>query len=195
MKALRYATAARPGFSLMEMLVVIAVLSLLMMMAVPALFTMIPRYQVQSSARGVAEMMQAARLHANNSQKPVRLVVNCKTSPCVAEYSTGVYNTAGQLDPAYTNSRGVQAPWEEVTGSRRTLPPRIRIAPAEASPTIEPGSPANVYWAVFQPSGKAATSHNPMRLAVSSGSAFMGNYQYRVSLSNITSRVRLERGE
>lgn len=193
MKAdIRLRSASR-GFSLIEMLVVVGVLAILAAMAVPAMSSLLPRYQLQSSARSVANLMQEARLYAYNSQKPVRLVLDCQTSPCLAHFASAVYDKNGKLDEAHVNSRGIRSPWEEVTGSRREMASTVNVAPATGSAGVYSGSPDKVYWAVIFPAGRAKASHHPMRLAFTSKAHFLDDYGFQVSLSDISSRVRLQK--
>lgn len=160
--------ALRPGFSLMEMLVVTVVIGFLLMMAIPSLAALAPHYMVRSSAKSLESMLQRGRLLANNSQKPTRVVVDCRAarqitdkSVCTIRLYVANFNKSGEL--AVTG--GTQGPWSEVAESRREISRMVAVA--SPSPAVAANSPANVYWAVFLPTGRARTSHDPMRLVFS----------------------------
>ena len=167
-----------PGLSLVEVLVVVFIIGILLMIAVPALSSLVPGYQVQSSARGVANMAQQARLTAGNTQKPARLVLDCSGSnlPCQARLYVAVFNMDGDLDG-----------WTELINHRRDLPRSVTIAPGNGTKAVYE-SPAKIYWAVFLPSSRVESSHDPMRLSFASKA---GDYQ--VSVSNITGRVSVKK--
>jgi prepilin-type N-terminal cleavage/methylation domain-containing protein len=172
----------RPGLTLVEMLIVVTIIGILLLIAVPALSRLVPAYQLQSSARGVANMAQQARLTASNTQKPARLVLDCSgrpASPCLASLYSAVFNVAGELDA-----------WTEFAGHRREMPRTVNIAPV-AGATAVPDSPALIYWAVFMPSGRLWSSHDPMRLDFTSTVSGVADYQ--ISLSNVTGRVKLRK--
>ncbi len=65
-------TKHNDGFSLVELMVVLAILGLLGIIAAPSLMQGIPRYRVDSAAKALATEMQLARLRAiakNNKHK------------------------------------------------------------------------------------------------------------------------------
>jgi len=161
----------RPGFTLMETLIVVTFIALLLMMAVPSLVSLSPYYMVRSSAKGLESLLQRGRLLSYNSQKPTRVVVDCRAnrqitgnSTCTMRMYLANFNADGEL--AVTG--GASGPWVEVAESRREVPRAIGVAPPTApAPTVAAGNPTDVYWAVFLPTGRARTSHDPMRLIFS----------------------------
>ena len=157
------------GLSLMELLVVVAVAAILAAVAVPALMSIVPTSQLRGSARSVVSLMQQARLLAENTQKPARVVLDCRAPAgaprCEARLYSAVFN------PDATLNR-----WAQVPGAARTLAPRVTAAPRAGSVRtgFTPGAPANpdgLFWAVFMPSGRlrqpAGASHDPFRLVFS----------------------------
>lgn len=163
--------ALRPGFSLMEMLVVTIVIGFLLMMAMPSLAALAPHYMVRSSAKSLESMLQKGRLLANNSQKPARVVVDCRAARQITDKSVctiRLYVANFDKDGELAIAGGTSVPWSEVPESRREISRMVKVAPPTSpAPTVVTNNPANVYWAVFLPTGRARTSHDPMRLVFS----------------------------
>jgi prepilin-type N-terminal cleavage/methylation domain-containing protein len=155
--------AAARGFSLLELIVVVAIIAILVMMAVPALMAIVPQAQMRGSARNTANLLQQARLMADNTQKPARLALDCRASsggpgPCEARLHSAVFKPDGTLDK-----------WVEVPFTKRELGRTVRVAAGASTPVT--GSPANVFWAVYMPDGEVRASHEPWRLIFSSTSS------------------------
>lgn len=168
----------RSGFSLIEMLVVVAFMAIILMMALPSLYVLAPNYMVRSSAAGLAMLMQRARLTANNTQKPIRVVLDCRgasqitgNSSCLMAMYTANFDSTGELDSS--------EPWTLVRDSRREVDQRVRVAlsnvpgdpprptPTAVYPEISDSDGRYAYWAVFLPTGRVYISHDPMRLRFS----------------------------
>jgi hypothetical protein len=108
-------------------------------------------------------MMQKARLMANNTQKPIRVAVDCRpasqtsgTTSCLMTMSSANFTTAGEIDT-----------WTEVSQTRREISNMVTVGLATTNPVPQAVfSPAidGVYWAVFLPTGRVHASHDPMRL-------------------------------
>lgn len=179
------------GFTLMEVLVVVAFIAILLMMAVPALTSLTPPYMVRSSANSLATMMQKARLMANNTQKPIRVAVDCRSASqrndstsCLLTMSSANFTTAGELDVT-------AGAWAEVSQTRRGISNVVTVSLATDSPMPQAAfSPVigNVYWAVFLPTGRVHASHDPMRL-IFSATNLNGVAPRELSLNRHTGRV------
>jgi len=151
--------AAARGFSLMELIIVVAIIAVLAMLAVPNLMAIVPQAQMRGSARGVASLLQQARIMAENTQKPTRLALDCRPSsgapPCEARLYSAAFKPNGTLDK-----------WVEAPFAKRELGRTVRVAAGASTPVT--GSPANVFWAVYMPDGEVRASHEPWRLIFSS---------------------------
>ena len=151
------------GFSLLELIVVVAIIAILAMLAVPNLMSIVPQAQLRGSARGAANLMQQARIMADNTQKPARLVIDCRTPAgnpvCRLQLHTAVFNPDGTLDR-----------WLEVPATQRELGRTVRVVAAADNPVpaAVSGNPGSLFWAVFMPTGQMRASHDPMRLVFTS---------------------------
>lgn len=185
---------SRSGFSLMEVLVVMGFMAIILMMALPSLYVLAPNYMVRSSAQGLAMLMQRARLTANNTQKPTRVVLDCReasqitgNSSCLMMMHSANFDSAtGELDSS--------EPWIMAPNSRREVDRRVRVAvsnvpgtPARPTPSPVYENIDGVYWAVFMPTGRVHISHDPMRLRFSGLSSNVG--QREVSLNPFSGRA------
>lgn len=182
------------GFTLVEMLIVIVVMGILLMMAVPTLQMLAPRYMLGSTAKSLDSLMQKARLTAHNTQKPIRMVVDCRPAKqpnpqisCTMLLYSANFDNTGKL-----NLTVPPGPWTEVPNSRRHVPGKVLIGLPTPTPTAVDASLTDVYWAVFMPTGKVQTSHNPMRLLITpKNNSFDG--KVGVSLSQQSGRVTVRR--
>lgn len=169
----------RSGFSLVELLAVVVIFSLLVMMAAPSLVSIIPGFQLRRAAKSTSSLLLLARMTASNTQKPARAVVDCRTTtdPCRASIYTAVFNKDGELTK-----------WTEMPNSIRILGDRITV---NSAGTAVSSNPANLYWAVFMPSGKMKGSHDPMELVLNSNN--QANQPWTISVSKSTGHVGVHR--
>jgi len=153
---------ARQGFSLLEMLAVVAIIAIIAMIAVPSLWSRAPYTSVRTSVSGITTSMQQARLKAANSQKPVRVVVNCSghvdrdDPPCTLRLDIAVFKADGSFDS-----------WEFVNGSFRELSSAVSVSAVSGSTAVS-GNPNRIFWAVFFPSSTVSASHDPFAVQVRS---------------------------
>ena len=173
------------GFTLLELIVVVGVVAVLTLMAVPALMSIVPSAQLRGSARGLANLMQQARLLAENTQKPARLSLDCRPAgtPCRVRLDTAVFKPDGTLDS-----------WASVSGSGREMGRTVRVTADESNP---PGgifskvsdNPAGLFWAVFLPTGQVRASHDPLRLVFSAAGS--GVRRWELALNKASGRATL----
>lgn len=72
------------GFTLLEVLVVVAVVGILLMITAPAFLNMINRYKLTGTAREVTSLMQAARLESIKLNAPAHVNYDATTNAFVA---------------------------------------------------------------------------------------------------------------
>ena len=72
------------GFTLLEVLVVVAVVGILLMITAPAFLNMINRFKLTGTAREVTSLMQAARLESIKLNAPAHVSYDATTNAFVA---------------------------------------------------------------------------------------------------------------
>lgn len=175
------------GFSLVEMMVVVVILAILMAVGMLAFDSTVPAYQLRSSAKGALSVLQSARLQANNLQKPVRVVFDCRNhdpsdtppDPCTVRTYIAVFENTGKINS-----------WIEAPSTRRDINGSIDIESGSGGPTA--GSHAKLFWAVFLPSGRVLASHSPFHLVFGSRNV-SSDTNWELSLSNISGRASLSK--
>jgi prepilin-type N-terminal cleavage/methylation domain-containing protein len=156
------ALQAGSGFTLIEFIIVAAIISILALIAAPFLISLVPRAELRNAAGDAATAMRQARLKAADSQKPSRVVLDCRdhslnrAKPCQARLDIAVFDKTGQLDR-----------WVEVDGSRLELAVTVGVLAAAGSTAVAK-NPDHVFWAVFLPSSQVLASHDPFNLVFSS---------------------------
>jgi Tfp pilus assembly protein FimT len=171
---------------MLEVVVVLGIIAILAVMAVPALMSIVPTAQLRGSARSVVSLMQQARLMAENSQKPVRVSIDCRApaTVCRARLHIAVFNSDGTLDGDS---------WAEINDARRDLAREVGLAAAANAPASVQiaNNPANLYWAVFMPSGRARSSHEPFRVVFSRPGA--AGRTWELAVNRESGRASLQR--
>lgn len=162
------------GFSLIELLTAIVIFAILVMIAAPALFSIIPSFQLRRAASATSGLMSLGRTTAFNTKKPIRAVVNCRLAdePCRLSLFAAVFDDSGALDS-----------WEEIGNSIRAFADGVEVS-AQTPNTMVNNNPANVYWAVFLPTGKVIASHSPFTLVLDTNGYNSGTWNISVNLSN-----------
>ncbi|MDR0356417.1 MAG: prepilin-type N-terminal cleavage/methylation domain-containing protein [Deltaproteobacteria bacterium] len=146
------------GFSLFELLTVIAVIALLTALCLPSFKTLIPSSRVNADAQKLASMMRQARTKAANAQKPVRLSINCVDHFNLSEKKA----CQARLDIAVF-TEGVLSSWNRLPGPPINLYERVSVKAVDGSDNPIVGSRLNddLVWFVFTPSSRVFTSFGP----------------------------------
>ena len=124
----------------------IAILAILALIAVPSLFQIIPYNRVRLEAFNAATVMRQARLKAANTQRPTRVVLDCrehyqgKNTPCFFQ----------QQSATFVN--GVFRDWVDIPGTRHLFHPRVGVRVVEGNKADKPLEAA--VWAVFTPASQ-----------------------------------------
>jgi len=167
--------ATAGGFTLLEVMLVVFIIAILLMMAVPNLAIIVPQAQLRGAARSTANLMQQARNLAENTKRPARLSLDCQEAPCVLQLHMAVINS----DPNLLPNDPLKIEWLRVNAATRELGLKVQACaravaddcqPGGVSPPPVPGHPApdNLFWVIFLPTGRAQSSHDPMRLVFDS---------------------------
>jgi prepilin-type N-terminal cleavage/methylation domain-containing protein len=93
------------GFSLVEMIVVVIIISVLIAIAVPTYLSVVPRREISADANVVMHLLQRARMAASNYQRPVRVLIDCTAAtrqagdklPCRLEAQISLFDENGAV--------------------------------------------------------------------------------------------------
>ncbi len=85
------------GFSLVEVVVVIAVMLIVMAFALPSVYTMLRSYRTLNDARSITAQLSLARMRAASKSTPVRLNFNLAAHTYDLEVCTSLCNQSGAL--------------------------------------------------------------------------------------------------
>jgi prepilin-type N-terminal cleavage/methylation domain-containing protein len=175
------------GFTLIELIVVIGIVSIIMGVAIPAITTWLPKYKVNSAARDIGSTMQMARLKAAGSAVEYRVVVNKTLKPFSIQVEKG-------------NTMSGSTAWTVEANNYKEFENEIvfnSVTPSSTEDSVEvyrldgttPNAVCNIVR--FSPNGSTAVgSEVNIRLTSSKD----GAARYAIRISNTTGRVKVDRG-
>ena len=122
------------GFSLVDLLVTMAVIGILAGIAAPSVIDVASRLKLGQGQREVERELQTARLKAVNSNRPMRLRFNC---PAAGQYRmvelVGTPSTPDPIDAAADRCSGTKYPYPPTDSnpvSRPNLDGPVRLLPS-----------------------------------------------------------------
>jgi len=140
------------GFTLIEMLVVLALMATLMFFSIPAILPVIHQSKLTGIADEVKALMFLARLNAikSSSQAVVRIIPPDAVNPTGAVQAFSDRNSDGQLSAG----EPILASFYLPKGITFTAPPAdVTDAASVAAFKSDPGGAALPHIAIFQPNG------------------------------------------
>jgi prepilin-type N-terminal cleavage/methylation domain-containing protein len=175
----------RPGFSLMEIIIVVAVIGILAAVIAPNITRSMAESRIRAEARSLDSLLQKSRMMAAISQKPVRVVLNCvrlAVDGCVANLQTAVYDGITVVG------------WRDAPGYRRVGHRVVSVDKVGAPGTDGDVSFDDLYWAIFMPDSRVYSDPRPFNLLFHDRSQEGADQPgWRVSLSNESGRVSVQR--
>jgi prepilin-type N-terminal cleavage/methylation domain-containing protein len=158
--AFRPGLAGKPrGFSLIEMIVVVAILGILSLIAVPSYLSLVPRQDVKSDAKAVANLMLRSRAAASNYQRPVRVLLDC--TPETRQPGPGGAKPCRLLaEAAIFGENGLIKGWATIRGSQVDL--HGSVNPTYLNSCVKKKSKFDAYAKLFD-GFKPASGQGPTR--------------------------------
>ncbi|MDR2300522.1 MAG: prepilin-type N-terminal cleavage/methylation domain-containing protein [Deltaproteobacteria bacterium] len=179
---------AKRGFSLIEIVIVIAITAIIIGIAVPSIGYYLKSSRIRTEARYLESIFQRGRMMAVVNQKPVRVVLDCVNSPATS--------CKIRLEVAKYTGAGVDS-WETAHAYSRTLNDNVGVIKTEASAPFDGAAVvSNLYWAIFMPDSHVYSNPRPFSVFfhyLSDSSERQAGW--RVSLSAESGRVDTRRDE
>lgn len=168
-------------------MVVVIVIAVLAMMAVPLTMSVRPYVQVRMEAQNAAAIMRQARLKAASTQRPTRVVLDCRNhagdagKPCVFTMQAAAY------------IEGTLASWDKVTIAG--MEGRHNMNPSVAARATNGDADASIFWVIFMPSSRVFASPTPYELEFVPEKFKAGQTQgvWKLSVNNSSGRTTLTR--
>ena len=165
--------AAERGFSLIELIVVLALLGLVVLVGMPALDDWLERYRVRTAAQNLAADMQLQRMRAVSRNRQHRITFDAANSQYTLFESDG------------------GGGWTQLGPVANSLPQGVTFSSTLGDP-IQLAFGGNPDIAIFHPDGSIndrLAQDDPVFLTNIRGEAF------RVIVNEVTGRVRVLEGE
>ncbi|MDR2387748.1 MAG: prepilin-type N-terminal cleavage/methylation domain-containing protein [Deltaproteobacteria bacterium] len=204
----------KPGFSLLELLVIVVILGIIVLIAVPSYKNFVPQSEVRADANAVRQLFQKARLSASAIQRPVRVLLDCTeetiksgANPCRLEAQVPIFNSNGtikswnKLPGAQVNlHKGTEITYESQSNLKKArfdsyallfnnFLPKSGGLPRTYGVYGKDGFNNDSFSVVFTPSGEAVT-YCPLIMRFAHKSAGP-KFNMLLTLVNSTGHVRL----
>jgi type II secretory pathway pseudopilin PulG len=175
----------------MEMILVMFIIGLLSVLVVPNLMATLPASRLNADAQRIASFLRQARLKAANTQKPIRISINCinhftmaDRPPCTALMESAVFTD------------GVMSDWQTIRDGRLEFKPTTNFISGNT-----PGAPAagslldgNLIWLIYTPSSQIISSFGPpVVISIWYGDNILSGNAYELTLNTASGRVTMTR--
>jgi prepilin-type N-terminal cleavage/methylation domain-containing protein len=174
----------RRGFTLLELITVIAIVGILAAISYPLMSKLVPNQRIAAEGKRVESFLQKARAKSSNLQRPMRVVLNCTASPCWIESQRATY------------TNGVVDGWQS-DGDRRTFNPDVNVSNTSSVTAYDGASTyAGIRYAIYMPDGRVFSDPKPFDVFLFSNSVDPAQNPkdgWRVTVSNDTGRIQTKR--
>src|SRR5215212_2828311 len=96
------------GYSLSELLTVVAIVGLITLVSLPAIFQLLPQYRVRSATGEIGSVIRMARQNAQSTRRPWRVTfdtTNGRYAMAMLNTPTAALTTPGNWTPVGSNNR------------------------------------------------------------------------------------------
>jgi type II secretory pathway pseudopilin PulG len=205
-----------------ELMVVIAIISVILLLSVPAYFKLVPYFQLRSEAQNFLSVLQRARSTAANTRRPARVLLNCTQhtadpaakvgAPCSIWTELATFNKDGAINGWQTVEAGAglalapnimaiyaATPAEPKKATRYPqLLEKVKIKNVAydqfglSDPKIKDGTS---FVIVFLPGGEAVTAWTPLGIIFTARQFGYdpARSSWRLNISNSTGHLSLTR--
>lgn len=144
------------GFTLLEILVVLAVLMTALLLVLPALQNLIVRSKVEGSAREIASMLQIARLEAVKRSVPMVVRLDPVSNEVIAFADVDGVDSDDPPDGIYNPVAGDPAGQTDLQIGRAGIQERVSLRAPGGQPAVDGLPSIDGFWVVrFNPDGSA----------------------------------------
>jgi prepilin-type N-terminal cleavage/methylation domain-containing protein len=115
-----------PGFSLIEMIVVVSIVGILLGIAIPTYLAVVPAQDLKADARKIMFALQRARLVTSSYNRPTRVLLDC--TPATLTYDGEKNPCRLNVELAVYDETGVVRRWIPVQAGKMDLSPSTVVA-------------------------------------------------------------------
>lgn len=156
------------GYSLAELMTIVAIIGIVSMVGLPALMQLMPQYRIRSAATDVASSLRLARDRAVSTRRDWQVLIDTSTTPA-----------------QYRLRESVNGSWLNAGFDGRLVPAGAPAGRPLSSVTVDPSSATTI---TFERDGTTtSTSNQLIVLTVSSNWVRYNHYEIKIEPSgNVT---------
>jgi prepilin-type N-terminal cleavage/methylation domain-containing protein len=170
------------GFTVIELIIVIAILAILAAVVYPSFSTLMPDHRVRGDVSKLEMLMKKARQKAAAGQKPIRVSINCTRTAgdyCYASMQSAIFD------------KGEVIGWNPGTPDGFKLNSKVKVGQISGLKASDADTNLDkLYWIIFLPDSHTLSGPKPFEIfAYYDSSSVNPRSGYRLSVSHETARV------